>query len=135
MLRVSCSTSTKLKDVNLLFWFFIDFSLLPTLPYKSSILGREKTRSNYLLVHEIHKCAESLLHYPAENVMCWDYMWGEELIEYVLGFFKPKNMRIDVVSKSFDSEGKLCVCVSNGWVGGYQSLLIQKDCGCVSSWC
>ncbi|KAM1995522.1 hypothetical protein ACFX15_028559 [Malus domestica] len=47
--------------------------------------------------------AENLLLYPAENVIYGDYVykiWDAELIKYVLGFFTPENMRVDVVSKS-----------------------------------
>ncbi|BFG33740.1 hypothetical protein CerSpe_200140 [Prunus speciosa] len=47
--------------------------------------------------------AENLLLYPAENVIYGDYVykiWDDQLIKYVLGFFTPQNMRVDVVSKS-----------------------------------
>lgn len=47
--------------------------------------------------------AESLIVYPAEHVIYGDYVyktWDEELMKFVLGFFKPENMRVDVVSKS-----------------------------------
>jgi hypothetical protein len=53
--------------------------------------------------------AENLLFYPAEHVIYGDYVykiWDEEMIKYVLGFFAPENMRIDVISKSFNSQGK-----------------------------
>lgn len=56
--------------------------------------------------------AENLLAYPAENIIYGDYVyktWDAELIKYVAGFFRPENMRIDVVSKSFKLEGKLAV--------------------------
>ncbi|KAF3454806.1 hypothetical protein FNV43_RR05254 [Rhamnella rubrinervis] len=53
--------------------------------------------------------AENLLAYPAEHVIYGDYVykiWDEELIKYILGFFTPENMRIDMVSKSsIKSEG------------------------------
>ncbi|KAK8509942.1 hypothetical protein V6N13_118488 [Hibiscus sabdariffa] len=48
--------------------------------------------------------AENLLVYPTEHVIYGDYvfeLWDEELIKKILGFFTPRNMRIDVVSKSF----------------------------------
>ncbi|KAK9279411.1 hypothetical protein L1049_013090 [Liquidambar formosana] len=47
--------------------------------------------------------AGNLLVYPAEHVIYGEYayeVWDEERIKCVLGFFKPENMRIDVVSKS-----------------------------------
>ncbi|GMP35939.1 hypothetical protein CsSME_00008206 [Camellia sinensis var. sinensis] len=59
------------------------------------------------------KLADNLLVYPPEHIIYGDYafkVWDEEMIEYVLGFFKPKNMRVDVVSKSFaKSQGSLNV--------------------------
>ncbi|KAL6998784.1 nardilysin [Sarracenia purpurea var. burkii] len=48
--------------------------------------------------------AENLLIYPPEHIIYGDYaykVWDEEMIKYVLGFFTPENMRVDVVSKSF----------------------------------
>ncbi|XP_065881361.1 nardilysin-like [Euphorbia lathyris] len=47
--------------------------------------------------------AENLLVYSTEHVIYGDYVfkiWDGEMIKHVLGFFKPENMRIDVVSKS-----------------------------------
>nr|XP_004296020.2 PREDICTED: insulin-degrading enzyme-like [Fragaria vesca subsp. vesca] len=47
--------------------------------------------------------AENLQRYAAEHVIYGDYMfdiWDEVLIQKVLGFLSPENMRIDVVSKS-----------------------------------
>ncbi|KAK8601376.1 hypothetical protein V6N13_058910 [Hibiscus sabdariffa] len=48
--------------------------------------------------------AENLLVYPPEHVIYGDYvheLWDEEMIRKILGFFTPRNMRIDIVSKSF----------------------------------
>ncbi|THF93964.1 hypothetical protein TEA_028437 [Camellia sinensis var. sinensis] len=57
--------------------------------------------------------ADNLLVYPPKHIIYGDYafkVWDEEIIEYVLGFFKRKNMRVDVVSKSFaKSQGSLNV--------------------------
>ena len=59
----------------------------------------------------IISCAENLYFYPSEHVIYGDYMyktWDEQLIEQVLGFFIPENMRVDVISKLFlKSEGEL----------------------------
>ncbi|WCJ34959.1 Insulin-degrading enzyme [Euphorbia peplus] len=47
--------------------------------------------------------AENLLVYSAEHVIYGDYVykiWDGEMIKTILDFFKPENMRIDVVSKS-----------------------------------
>lgn len=62
-----------------------------------------------MLLFFFFKNAENLLFYPAEHVIYGDYVykiWDEEMIKYVLGFFTPENMRIDVISKSFNSQGK-----------------------------
>ncbi|XAR60816.1 Insulysin [Bertholletia excelsa] len=48
--------------------------------------------------------AENLLVYPPEHVIYGDYaykIWDEEMIKYVLSFFTPENMRVDVISRSF----------------------------------
>ncbi|PRQ34797.1 putative insulysin [Rosa chinensis] len=63
--------------------------------------------------------AENLLYYATEHVIYGDYVnesWDKELIEYVLGFFRPENMRIDVISKSlFKSEDFQC----EPWFGSH----------------
>uniref|UniRef100_UPI0005CAB675 insulin-degrading enzyme-like n=1 Tax=Fragaria vesca subsp. vesca TaxID=101020 RepID=UPI0005CAB675 len=63
--------------------------------------------------------AENLLCYATEHVIYGDYVnesWDKELIEYVLGFFWPENMRIDVISKSlFKSEDFQC----EPWFGSH----------------
>ncbi|KAG5514988.1 hypothetical protein RHGRI_036132 [Rhododendron griersonianum] len=49
--------------------------------------------------------AENLHVYPPEHIIYGDYafkVWDEEMIKYVLGFFSPENMRVDVVSKSLN---------------------------------
>ncbi|KAK8307098.1 hypothetical protein V6Z12_D03G171100 [Gossypium hirsutum] len=51
--------------------------------------------------------AENLLVYPPEHVIYGDYVfefWDEEMIRKILGYFTPKNMRVDVVSKFFKSQ-------------------------------
>ncbi|KAL6203558.1 hypothetical protein ACLB2K_027258 [Fragaria x ananassa] len=63
--------------------------------------------------------AENLLCYATEHVIDGDYVnksWDKELIEYVLGFIRPENMRIDVISKSlFKSEDFQC----EPWFGSH----------------
>nr|KAJ0185561.1 hypothetical protein LSAT_V11C900462080 [Lactuca sativa] len=49
--------------------------------------------------------SENLLIYPPEHIIYGDYaykVWDAELIKHVLSFFTPDNMRIDIVSKSFN---------------------------------
>ncbi|KAK9944576.1 hypothetical protein M0R45_010137 [Rubus argutus] len=66
--------------------------------------------------------AENLLRYAPEHVIYGDYAyesWDEELIEYVLGFFRPENMRVDVISKSsFTSEDFHC----EPWFGSHYTV-------------
>ncbi|XP_027179442.1 nardilysin-like isoform X2 [Coffea eugenioides] len=49
--------------------------------------------------------AENLLVYPPDHVIYGDYtykLWDEEMIKHVLDFFRPENMRVDIVTKSFN---------------------------------
>ncbi|KAJ4878926.1 Insulinase (Peptidase family M16) family protein [Raphanus sativus] len=51
--------------------------------------------------------SENMLAYPVEHIIYGDYVyqtWDPKMIEDLMGFFIPKNMRIDVVSKSIKSE-------------------------------
>ncbi|KAJ4866861.1 Insulinase (Peptidase family M16) family protein [Raphanus sativus] len=51
--------------------------------------------------------SENMLAYPVEDIIYGDYVyqtWDPKMIEDLMGFFIPKNMRIDVVSKSIKSE-------------------------------
>ncbi|KAI4348123.1 hypothetical protein L6164_008882 [Bauhinia variegata] len=68
--------------------------------------------------------AGNLHFYPPEHVIYGDYVyanWDEQLIKYVLSFFTPENMRVDVVSKSFlKSEGHQ----NEPWFG---SLYTEED--------
>nr|GLL33514.1 nardilysin-like isoform X1 [Ipomoea trifida] len=50
--------------------------------------------------------AENLLVYPPEDVVYGDYayeIWDEQLIKYILGFFRADNMRVDIVTKSLNN--------------------------------
>ena len=58
-------------------------------------------------------CTGNMLAYPVEHVIYGDYVyqtWDPKMIEDLMGFFTPKNMRIDVVSKSVKSEGTFEIC-------------------------
>lgn len=57
--------------------------------------------------------AENFLFYSEEHIIYGEYafeQWDPKLVEYVLSYFSPKNMRIDLLSKSFSKEspGSLC---------------------------
>ncbi|GAB2274251.1 hypothetical protein Dimus_009016 [Dionaea muscipula] len=74
--------------------------------------AEEKPQDDYAA-----ELAANLLLYPAEHVIYGDYaykVWDGEMIKSILNFLTPKNMRLDVVSKSFDkSKGFL----SEPWFG------------------
>ncbi|KAK8921222.1 Zinc-metallopeptidase, peroxisomal [Platanthera zijinensis] len=51
--------------------------------------------------------AENLHFYSEEHIIYGEYafeQWDPKLIENILSFFSPKNMRIDLLSKSFNKE-------------------------------
>ncbi|KAJ6798968.1 nardilysin-like isoform X2 [Iris pallida] len=53
--------------------------------------------------------AENLLFYSEEHIIYGEYAfeeWDPKLVEYVLSFFTPSNMRIDIVSKSFNKQSQ-----------------------------
>ncbi|KAL2925501.1 Nardilysin-like [Bienertia sinuspersici] len=56
--------------------------------------------------------AANLLIYPPEHVIYGEYAyeeWDAEKIKFILNFFVPDNMRVDLLSKSFaKSEDELC---------------------------
>lgn len=61
--------------------------------------------------------AENLLVYPPQHVIYGDYayeVWDEEMIKYLMDFFRPGNMRVDILTKSFKkSHGNVlyvCAC-------------------------
>lgn len=77
-------------------WVFKELQDIATMEFR---FAEEQPQDDYAA-----ELAANLLVYPAEHVIYGEYayeVWDEELIKYVLGFFKPETMRIDVVSKSF----------------------------------
>lgn len=55
----------------------------------------------------IYCAAENLLLYAEEHVIFGQYAfeeWDPKLVEYLLTFFTPDNMRIDFVTKNFNKE-------------------------------
>lgn len=77
--------------------FFVSESA--RLSYLSASIGAHKI---YFNKKQIFCLVGNLLLYPAEHVIsaqCGYEIWDEELIEYVLSFFRPDNMRMDVISK------------------------------------
>ncbi|XP_047330594.1 nardilysin-like [Impatiens glandulifera] len=77
-------------------WIFKELQDIANMEFR---FAEEQPQDDYAA-----ELAENLIIYPPEHVICGDYaykIWDEEKIQYLLGFFSPENMRIDVVSKSF----------------------------------
>lgn len=50
-----------------------------------------------------------MLFYSEKHIVCGEYIyedWDPELVKHVLSFFNPDNMRVDVLSKSFDKQSQ-----------------------------
>ncbi|KAL7173019.1 hypothetical protein ACSBR2_032480 [Camellia fascicularis] len=85
-----------LRQVSPQEWIFKELQDIGNMEFR---FAEEQPQDDYA-----SELADNLLVYPPEHIIYGDYafkVWDEEMIEYVLGFFTPKNMRVDVVSKSF----------------------------------
>jgi hypothetical protein len=50
-----------------------------------------------------------MLFYSEKHIVCGEYIfedWDSELVKHALSFFNPDNMRVDVLSKSFDKQSQ-----------------------------
>ncbi|KAG5514987.1 hypothetical protein RHGRI_036132 [Rhododendron griersonianum] len=68
-------------------------------------LDLQSNNLRMIMPQNLQFIAENLHVYPPEHIIYGDYafkVWDEEMIKYVLGFFSPENMRVDVVSKSLN---------------------------------
>ncbi|PPS07924.1 hypothetical protein GOBAR_AA12719 [Gossypium barbadense] len=80
-------------------WIFKELQDIGNMDFR---FAEEKPQDDYAA-----GLAEKLLVYPPEHVIYGDYVfefWDEEMIRKILGFFTPKNMRVDVASKFFKSQ-------------------------------
>uniref|UniRef100_A0A1D1XVB1 Insulin-degrading enzyme n=1 Tax=Anthurium amnicola TaxID=1678845 RepID=A0A1D1XVB1_9ARAE len=53
--------------------------------------------------------AENLIFYSEEHIIYGDYafeVWDDKLIEHILTFFSPENMRVDLLTKAFDTQSR-----------------------------
>ncbi|KAL6967811.1 nardilysin [Sarracenia purpurea var. burkii] len=85
-----------LRQVSPQEWIFKELQDIGNMEFR---FAEEQPQDDYAA-----ELAENLLIYPPEHIIYGDYaykVWDEEMIKYVLGFFTPENMRVDVVSKSF----------------------------------
>ncbi|CAA0838104.1 Insulinase (Peptidase family M16) family protein [Striga hermonthica] len=54
--------------------------------------------------------AGNLLVYPPEHVIYGDYayeVWDKNMIKHLLGLFRPGNMRVDILTKSFEKSNDI----------------------------
>ncbi|XP_010522008.1 PREDICTED: nardilysin-like [Tarenaya hassleriana] len=88
-----------LRDVSPQEWIFKELQNIGNMDFR---YAEEQPQDDYAA-----ELAENMLAYPVEHVIYGDYVyttWDPEMIKYLLGFFTPENMRIDVVSKSIKSQ-------------------------------
>lgn len=53
--------------------------------------------------------AENMFFYSEKHIIYGEYafeQWDPDLIQHALSFFSPENMRIDILSKSFDKQSE-----------------------------
>ncbi|KAA8543659.1 hypothetical protein F0562_021595 [Nyssa sinensis] len=86
-----------LRQVSPQEWIFKELQDIGNMEFR---FAEEQPQDDYAA-----ELSENLLVYPPEHIIYGDYaykVWDDEMIKHVLGFFTPDNMRIDVVSKSFN---------------------------------
>ncbi|XP_057416399.1 nardilysin-like [Lotus japonicus] len=87
-----------LRQVSPQEWIFKELQNMGNMKFR---FAEEQPQDDYAA-----ELAENLLLYLPEHVIYGDYMyetWDEQLLQQVLGFFIPENMRVDVVSKFLKS--------------------------------
>ncbi|CAH8391672.1 unnamed protein product [Eruca vesicaria subsp. sativa] len=88
-----------LRDVSPQEWIFKELQDIGNMDFR---FAEEQAADDYAT-----ELSENMLAYPVEHIIYGDYVyqtWDPKIIEDLMGFFTPKNMRIDVVSKSIKSE-------------------------------
>ncbi|CAN6902863.1 unnamed protein product [Brassica oleracea] len=88
-----------LRDVSPQEWIFKELQDIGNMDFR---YAEEQAADDYAT-----ELSENMLAYPVEHIIYGDYVyqtWDPKMIEDLMGFFTPKNMRIDVVSKSIKSE-------------------------------
>ncbi|KAF8397033.1 hypothetical protein HHK36_018671 [Tetracentron sinense] len=88
-----------LRQAGLQEWIFKELQDIGNMDFR---FAEEQPQDDYAV-----ELAENLLVYPEEHVIYGDYsyeIWDERLTKHVLSFFTPENMRVDILSKSFDKQ-------------------------------
>eukprot|EP01018_Ginkgo_biloba_P000447 Gb_03820 [translate_table: standard] len=80
-------------------WVFKELQDIGNLEFR---FAEEQPQDDYAA-----ELAVNLLEYPEEHIIYGDYafeIWDPRLVEHVLSFFTPQNMRVDILTKSFDRQ-------------------------------
>ncbi|KAG9445281.1 hypothetical protein H6P81_016621 [Aristolochia fimbriata] len=82
-------------------WIFKELQDIGNMEFR---YAEEQPQDDYAV-----ELAENLLVYSVEHVIYGEYVfqvWDPKLVEHILSFFTPENMRVDLISKSFDFQSK-----------------------------
>ncbi|XP_062215667.1 nardilysin-like isoform X2 [Phragmites australis] len=89
------------------------FKELQDIGYMEFRFAEEQPPDDYVV-----DLAENMLFYSEKHVICGEYIyedWDLELVKHALSFFNPDNMRVDILSKSFDKQSQAIQC--EPWFG------------------
>ncbi|CAA6669259.1 unnamed protein product [Spirodela intermedia] len=98
-------------------WIFKELQDIGNMEFK---FAEEQPQDDYAA-----ELSENLMFYSEEHVIYGEYayeVWDDKLIEHILSFFTPENMRIDLLTKSFDTQSHGIRC--EPWFG---SQYIEED--------
>ncbi|AQL06823.1 Nardilysin-like [Zea mays] len=96
------------------------FKELQDIGYMEFRFAEEQPPDDYVV-----DLAENMLFYSEKHIVCGEYIfedWDSELVKHALSFFNPDNMRVDVLSKSFDKQSQAIQC--EPWFGSHY---IEED--------
>ncbi|XP_072975496.1 nardilysin-like isoform X1 [Typha angustifolia] len=82
-------------------WIFKELQDIGNMEFR---FAEEQPQDDYAV-----ELSENMLFYSEEHIVYGEYAfekWDPELVEYVLSFLSPDNMRIDLLTKSFDKHSK-----------------------------
>ena len=96
------------------------FKELQDIGYMEFRFAEEQPPDDYVV-----DLAENMLFYSEKHIISGEYIyegWEPELVKHVLSFFHPDNMRVDILSRSFDKQSQAIRC--EPWFG---SQYIEED--------
>uniref|UniRef100_A0ACD5XLA5 Uncharacterized protein n=1 Tax=Avena sativa TaxID=4498 RepID=A0ACD5XLA5_AVESA len=89
------------------------FKELQDIGYMEFRFAEEQPPDDYVV-----DLSENMLFYSEKHIISGEYFyegWEPELVKHVLSFFHPDNMRVDVLSRSFDKQSQDIKC--EPWFG------------------